>query len=174
MGKAMRSIGRWRGIGLVRGRRGTSLVEVLTTLAVMGVLVSILAPPMRRLVVVTRVHGAARVVRADLSYARMLAVRTGHGAVVRFVRDPGCAWAGARGGRAYTVESRGPSLPGRGTTLRMLEGRVCYAVNNGDSLVFTSRGLLAPFQNRTVWTAEDDVRDSVTISVAGRVFHREP
>jgi hypothetical protein len=94
--------------------------------------------------------------------------------VVRFVRDPDCAWAGRRGGRSYLLAPRVPAGSPRPSTLRTLEDRVCYDVNGSDSLVFNSRGLLAPFNNRTIWTAADDVRDSVTVSVAGRIRHRVP
>jgi prepilin-type N-terminal cleavage/methylation domain-containing protein len=148
---------------------GYSLLELLTALVVAGVILSIAAPPMRRLVVTMRVQGAARVVRADLEYARMEGKRGGRGAVVTFLRDPGCAWAGARGGRAYRIAPRvAPGAP-RPETLRTLDDGVCYDVNNSDSLVFDSHGLLAPFSNRTIWTAADDVRAAVTVSVAGRV-----
>ncbi|HEV7586899.1 MAG TPA: hypothetical protein VGO40_02120 [Longimicrobium sp.] len=156
------------------GRAGTSLLEVVTALSVAGVILSIAAPPLRRLLATLRVQAAARMVRADLEYARMAGVRGGRGAVVRFVRDPGCAWAGSRGGRAYEVAPRAAAGAPRPSTLRTLEAGVCYDVNNADSLVFNSRGLLAPFNNRTIWTLAGGARDSVTVSVAGRIRHRAP
>ncbi|HEX8241938.1 MAG TPA: GspH/FimT family pseudopilin, partial [Longimicrobium sp.] len=128
---------------------------------------------MGRFVRVTRVHGAAMMLRQDLSFARMLAVRSGQGAVVRFYRSPDCAWAGKRGGRAYQVVPRGPALAAPGASLRLLGQRVCFDLNNSDSVVYNSRGLLAPFNNRTIWLADDDVRDSLTLSVTGRIFWRQ-
>jgi hypothetical protein len=50
---------------------------------------------------------------------------------------------------------------------------VCFDLNNSDSVVYNSRGLLAPFNNRTIWLADDDVRDSLTLSVTGRIFWRQ-
>jgi prepilin-type N-terminal cleavage/methylation domain-containing protein len=157
----------------VRDARGVSLPEVVVVLTLMGVLVSLATPRMARFVRVTRVHGAAMLLRQDLSFARMLAVRSGHGAVVRFYPSPDCAWAGKRGGRAYRVVPRGPALPAPDASLRLLGPRVCFDLNNSDSLVYNSRGLLAPFNNRTIWVADDDVRDSLTLSVTGRIFWRQ-
>ena len=151
---------------------GTSLLEVLTALSVAGFILAIATPPMRRMVAILRVHAAARTIRADLEYARMAGVRGGRGAVVRFLRDPDCAWAGTRGGRSYTVAARVPAGAPRPSTLHTLGDGVCYDVNNSDSLVFNSRGLLAPFNNRTIRTLADGARDSITVSVAGRVRHR--
>jgi Tfp pilus assembly protein FimT len=160
------------GKGRIAGRAGTSLLELVTALAVAGVILSIATPPLRRLLSTMRVQAAARMVRADLEYARMAGMRGGRGAVVRFLRDPACAWAGKRGGRAYLIAARAAPGAPRPSTLRTLEEGVCYDVNNSDSLVFNSRGLLAPFNNRTIWTLADGIRDSVTVSVAGRVRHR--
>lgn len=151
---------------------GTSLLEVLTMLSVAGFILAVATPPMRRLVATLRVHAAARMVRADLEYARMAGVRGGRGAVVHFLRDPDCAWAGARGGRSYTVAARVAEGSPRPFTLHTLGEGVCYDVSNSDSLVFNSRGLLAPFNNRTIRTLADGARDSITVSVAGRVRHR--
>jgi hypothetical protein len=39
--------------------------------------------------------------------------------------------------------------------------------------VFNSRGLLAPFNNRTIRVMEGSALDSLTVSVAGRILHRE-
>jgi Tfp pilus assembly protein FimT len=146
----------------------------MAVIAIMGVMASIAAPRMREFMVRTRVRSAMLTLRADLAHARMLAVRSGHGAVVRFFTDPACAEVGPRSGRGYRIAARGVGAPARLATLRMLEGGACFAVGGGDSLVFNSRGLLAPFNNRTIWAVEDGVRDSLTISVAGRVLHREP
>jgi hypothetical protein len=48
---------------------------------------------------------------------------------------------------------------------------VCYEVN-ADSIAFDSRGLLAPFNNRTVRAVQGDARDSLTVSVVGRIYRR--
>lgn len=163
--------GRWR--HAPRGARGVTLPEVVVVITLMGILVSLATPRMERFVRVTRVHGAATMLRQDLSYARMLAVRSGHGAVVRFLRAPECAWAGKKGGRAYQLAARGPAALPDAVSLRLLGERVCFDLNGSDSVVYNSRGLLAPFNNRTIWVADGDVRDSLTLSVTGRIFYRQ-
>jgi Tfp pilus assembly protein FimT len=156
----------------VWGAAGTSLLELLTALSVAGFILAVATPTMRRLVAILRVHAAARMVRADLEYARMAGLRGGRGAVVRFLRDPDCAWAGTRGGRSYAVAARVADGSPRPSTLHTLGEGVCFDVTNSDSLVFNSRGLLAPFNNRTIRTLADGARDSIVVSVAGRVRHR--
>jgi Tfp pilus assembly protein FimT len=138
----------------------------------MGILASLAVPRMERFVRYTRVRGAAVMVRQDLQFARMLAIRSGHGAVVRFFQAPECAWAGRQGGNRYLVAPRAPDTAAARMSLRMLGERLCLNLNGSDSLVYNSRGLLAPFNNRTIWVAEADVRDSITVSVAGRVYLR--
>jgi hypothetical protein len=119
-----------------------------------------------------RVRGACEVLRADLSHARMLAARSGRGAVVSFLRDAACPDGAPRAGRAYRVAPRGAAGAPAQASLRALGGRVCYSWNGSDSMVFTSRGLLAPFNNRTLRVHEGAVVDSLTVSVVGRVLHR--
>jgi type II secretory pathway pseudopilin PulG len=164
---------RERWLRALAGARGTSLIEVVTVTAIMGVLVSLATPRMERFVRRARVHGAAMMLRQDLAYARMLAVRSGHGAVVRFFRSTDCAWAGRQGGRSYRITPRGPSFQVNPSPLRLLGERVCYDLNGSDSLVYNSRGLLAPFNNRTIWLADGELRDSLTVSVMGRIYYRE-
>lgn len=154
------------------GFRGYSFPEVLAVLSIVGILVSMATPRLHGFIVRARVRGALEVLRGDLSHARMLAARSGHGAVVRFLRDPACVEGDPRAGRAWRVSARGPAA--YAAAPQTLAGPVCYAWNGSDSLVFTSRGLLAPFNNRTIHVREAGVRDSLTVSVAGRVLYRGP
>lgn len=152
--------------------RGHTLPELLTVLSIVGILVSIAVPRLNGYLSRARVRGAAGLLRGDLTHARMLAVRSGHGAVVTFLRDPDCNDGDPRAGRAWRVAARGPARAAATASLGSLGGRVCYAWNGSDSMVFNSRGLLAPFNNRTLRLREGDVRDSVTVAVTGRILHR--
>jgi hypothetical protein len=49
---------------------------------------------------------------------------------------------------------------------------VCLSSNNSDTVAYNSRGLLVPFANRKVVGVRGAVRDSLTISVVGRIYRR--
>ncbi|HYJ78603.1 MAG TPA: GspH/FimT family pseudopilin [Longimicrobiaceae bacterium] len=154
-------------------RSGFTLVEVLAVLAIMGIAAAMAAPSLGAYVRRQRVRGALDLLAGDVQYARMLAVRNGRPAVLRWERAPECAWAGLRGGYRYSVGLRGaPPGAAKRATIRPAGGPVCVHMNGGDSLVFNSRGLLVSFSNRTVWAKEGRVQDSLTISVMGRVLRR--
>jgi prepilin-type N-terminal cleavage/methylation domain-containing protein len=147
--------------------RGFSLLEVLTALAVASIALSLAVPRLDAWVRRERVRAALNHLAGDLEFTRMAAVRSGHGAVLRLVRDPRCP---ARGGAGYRVALRGGTDVLRRSP--RIEGvPVCYEVN-ADSISFNSRGLLAPFNNRTVRAVRGDARDSLTVSVVGRIYRR--
>ena len=147
--------------------RGFSLLVVLTTLVVVAIAVSMAVPRLDALLRREKVRAAMNHLAGDLEFTRMAAVRSGQGAVLRFVRDPRCP---ARGGAGYRVSYRGTA-----TILRASPSPtgapVCYEVN-ADSIAYNSRGLLAPFNNRTVRGVQGTARDSLTVSVIGRIYRR--
>ncbi len=154
----------------MRRARGFTLVEVMMVLVVVGIAAGIVAPKMHAFLARNRVRVALNRLAADLAYARAVAVRSGSGAVLRFHPEPEC---GARATVAYSIALRGADPgPARRSDLRDVGGRVCLLFNGPDSVAFSSRGLLLPFQNRTVWSTEAGARDSLTISVMGRVYRR--
>jgi Tfp pilus assembly protein FimT len=143
-------------------------MEMMVALTVAGILMSLGVPRMEAMIRRERVRGVTNRLAVDLEYTRMLAVRNGSSAVLRFVSDPRCP---RRGGAGYRV-----GMLGRADALRTWTAdpgvAVCLETNNADSVVYNSRGLLAPFNNRTVWAVDGSVRDSLTVSVAGRVLVR--
>jgi prepilin-type N-terminal cleavage/methylation domain-containing protein len=147
--------------------RGFSLLEMLTTLVVAAIALSITVPRLDALVRRERVRAALDHLAGDLEFTRITALRSGSGAALRLVRDPRCP---GRGGAGYYVAYRGTA-----TVLRRSPGQegvpVCFEVN-ADSVAYNSRGLLAPFNNRTVRAVRGDARDSLTISVVGRIYRR--
>jgi prepilin-type N-terminal cleavage/methylation domain-containing protein len=147
--------------------RGFSLLEVLTTLVVAGIALSIAVPRLDGVLRRERVRAAMNHLAGDLELARMSAIRSGQGAVLRLVADPRCP---RRGGAGYAVAVRGSAEVLHASPAQ--EGApVCYEVN-ADSIAFDSRGLLAPFNNRTVRAVRGDARDSLTVSVVGRIYRR--
>ncbi|MFL5539424.1 MAG: Tfp pilus assembly protein FimT/FimU [Longimicrobiaceae bacterium] len=147
--------------------RGFSLLEVLTTLVVAAIAVSMAVPRLDALLRRERVRAALNHLAGDLEFTRMAAVRSGEGAVLRFVRDPRCP---ARGGAGYCVALRGTRAVLR-CSPRPQGLPACYEVN-ADSIAYNSRGLLAPFNNRTVRVVQGSARDSLTVSVIGRIYRR--
>lgn len=154
----------------MRRAGGFTLLEVMVVLVVVGIAVGIVAPKMNAFLARNRARAALNRLAVDLAYARAVAVRSGSGAVLRFHPEPEC---GARATAAYSITLRGAAPgPPRRSSVRDVGGRVCLLYNGPDSVAFSSRGLLLPFQNRTVWSTEGPARDSLTISVAGRVYRR--
>lgn len=150
-------------------RAGFSLPELVLVLAIMGVMAALAAPRVEGLVAWIRVRGAASRLAGDLAYARQLAVRTGHRAVLR-LEHGGCE--GPRAGHAYSVVTRATGDSVR-FDLRLDGGRVCVAMNGADTIAFNSRGLVANFQNRTlVVTHPGAAADTLSVSVVGRVLRR--
>jgi Tfp pilus assembly protein FimT len=142
-------------------------VEVMIALVVAGIAMGMALPRLEGALRRARTVGALNRLATDLEFTRMAAVRSGQGAALRFVRDRRCT---ARGGADYVVRVRGePNVLRRSTAPDELP--VCFAVN-ADSIAFDSRGLLAPFNNRTVRVILDGRRDSLTVSVMGRVYRR--
>lgn len=153
--------------------RGYTLMEAMVALTIAGIMMSMAVPRMDGIIRRARVRGVTNRIAADLQYTRMLAVRSGSSAVLRFVPDPRCpALARARrGGAGYAVAMLGSAAVIHRWTAEP-GVRVCLETTNGDSVVYNSRGLLAPFNNRTVWAVDGKIRDSLTVSVAGRVLVR--
>ena len=147
--------------------RGFSLLEVLTTLVVAAIAVSMAVPRLDALLRREKVRAALNHLAGDLELTRMAAVRSGEGAVLRFVRDPRCP---ARGGAGYCVAIRGTQEILR-CSPRPQGVPACYEVN-ADSIAYNSRGLLSPFSNRTVRAVQGAARDSLTVSVVGRIYRR--
>ena len=154
---------------------GFSLVELLVVLVLFSVLAALAWPSMGAWLSRERVSAALNQFAADVHYARMLAVQSGRTAVIRFEATPVCpdppgppTIAGA-----YVLVVKGDTeRPARRTVLAEGGRTLCLESNGADSVAFNSRGLLHGVLNRTVRIRHRDVRDSVTVSVVGRVYRR--
>lgn len=158
-----------------RSTRGYTLAELMIVLCVAGILYALLSPVWTGYVTHVRVRGAANRVAGDLAYLRALAVNRGHAAVLVLEPSADCrvSHRGRLAGHRYRVYSRSePGVALRTVDLRIDAARLCMEMNGTDSLVFNSRGLLAGFNNRTIWLHQADRADSLTVSVVGRVRRR--
>ncbi len=150
-------------------REGVTLVELMAVLALIGVLAGLASASLGRVLARAQTTAALHQLAADISYTRMLAVE------LRFTNEGTCG--APRSGRfsadGYRITVRDP-VPRvvRVARLRSSASGVCLESNNDTNIVFGSRGILLPFENRTVWSRRRGVVDSLTVSVLGRVRRR--
>ena len=156
-------------------RAGVTLVELMAVLALAGILAGLASASLGRVLARAQTAAALHQLAMDISYTRMLAVRGGSRVELRFVNEGSCG--AARRGRfsadGYRITVRDP-VPRvvRVARLRSSSSGVCLESNNDTNIVFGSRGLLLPFENRTVWAHRRAQVDSLTVSVLGRVRRR--
>lgn len=158
---------------LFRERSGFSLIELVTVLVLVGVLASLAAPAFDQAVARMRTRSAISRFAGDVYHARILALRSGRSVVLRF---PGAARCAAGGTNRYGTDHYVlvvKDTPEREVKRVALEGgQLCLEMNQSDSIRFDSRGLLRGLGNRSVVARRGSVRDSLTISRAGRVLRR--
>jgi prepilin-type N-terminal cleavage/methylation domain-containing protein len=157
-----------------RDRGGFTLLELLVVMTIVVVSCALAVPSVTAMMHGYRVRGAAAQLSGHLFYARMLAVKSGVPVSFRLVPDPRCT-PGPRAdvaGTTYVILLR--ARPVREVRTAASDGGIgaCLESNRSDSIAFDSRGLLRPVGNRTLWLRSGPVRDSITISVAGRVLRR--
>ena len=141
---------------------GTTLIELLMVLALIGLLSAMAVPSLSAYLERARVRGVLDRLTGDLYQARVLAVREGTSVQLRFVPGKGCA---AR----YEVVRMD-----RKEVLRtvLVEGEgagVCLTSNVARGLSIDSRGLLLG-SSRTIFASRGELRDSLIVSLVGRVF----
>lgn len=155
-------------------RRGFTLVELLTVVVLVGLLAALVAPSFGGALARVRTRAALDRFAADLYHARVLAVRSGRPVVVRFAASARCPPSAPNRYAAdrYVVVLR--DTPSREVKRVALgEGGICLEATQSDSVRFDSRGLLRGLGNRTVFARRGaELRDSLTISRAGRVLRR--
>lgn len=137
------------------GRRGTTIVELLITLAVLGVLSSIAVPRAATLVDRISVRGATQDVVLAIAAARAAATR--RGAYASFVADP-------RTGRLRVV-SGGETLLERD----VLKSRGVRLEASRESVTFAPGGLGWGAANTTVIVSRGTRSDTIVMSRLGRL-----
>lgn len=156
-------------------RAGVTLVELMVVVALIGILASLATASLNRVLARAQTAAALNQLAVEISYTRMLAVRGGSSVELRFFNEGSCG--APRSGRfsadGYRITVRDPRpRVVRVARLRSAASGVCLESNNDTNIVFGSRGLLLPFENRTVWSRRHGTVDSLTVSVLGRVRRR--
>jgi Tfp pilus assembly protein FimT len=150
-------------------------MELVVVVALIGILASLATAPLGRVLARAQTAAALNQLAVEISYTRMLAVRGGSSVELRFFNEGSCG--APRSGRfsadGYRITVRDPKpRVVRVARLRSSASGVCLESNNDTNIVFGSRGLLLPFENRTVWSRRHGAVDSLTVSVLGRVRRR--
>jgi prepilin-type N-terminal cleavage/methylation domain-containing protein len=145
-----------------RRSAGYSLIELLTVIAVLGVLVTLAAPSLSGFIAQHKSRRAVDRVAADVSYARMHAVRTGRRTVLRPEANGRYTIA--------TIADAGDTVVVKTVDLRRDFGGVAFA-NPSVRLHFSSRGLVSNSSTDQTITIVTPAGDrSLLVTPAGRVF----
>jgi type II secretory pathway pseudopilin PulG len=158
-----------------RAARGVTLVEMITVVCLLGIGASLMAPALGKWVAQSRIRSALNLFASDVAAARMTAMRRGTRMKLEFIGSADCPAPRerVRGSGGYRViRLSTPPVVERTVSLAELAPGLCLESNNDGDMVFNSRGMPVPFENRTVWASSRDLRDSLTISVLGRIRRR--
>lgn len=141
-------------------RSGHTLIELLTVLAIVALVVSLASPSMKGYMERNRARRALDRIANDISYARVLAVRSGSRVVLEF---HGTSYDLTQTGDS-TVELRNVSLT------EEYPGVTIVAPTADSRLEFDSRGMLRSTLTGSLIARSGSASDSASISVAGRVY----
>lgn len=158
-----------------RGTGGFSLAEVMVVIVVFGIMAMIAMPKWEGVLARIRTRGAAARVAADIAYTRQMAARTGRRARLEIEPSADCPPPdfGAAGHR-YRIIISGRDSVAALVDLRMDAGPVCLTSNQSSRIVFTSNGLTAGFNNRTLSLRQGNHKPTLlTVSAVGRVRRRD-
>lgn len=153
-----------------RGEAGYSLVELVVTFVIVGLVASLAVPSVRGEIERLRVHGALNRVVSEIYRARMAAVESGAPTLV--VLHPGAGGCVERVGVATLAGGAERSI-----SSNVLLPGLCMRHTGDSVLVFDARGMLKP-PARSIRVSHGGVADSVVLSIAGRIRrtyrHRRP
>ncbi len=146
--------------------RGTTLIELLTALLLLGILTSLASPLLSRYINRHRMSSVLTTVRGDLTYARMLAVRSGQRVEVRFTTDI----SGSCISRYDIVVMTAPERLAKRVDLSTEVRGVCLTDNGNNPLVLNSRGLPRGAMARTFTATASGMSSRMTLAQAGRLY----
>jgi prepilin-type N-terminal cleavage/methylation domain-containing protein len=164
---ALRTAGVRRTRPLVRPsrerRRGFTLIEMVMTLVIVAIVAGLAVPAFSGWVARSRMRATLDELTRDVSYARMLALRSGRRAELRFAITGGCV-------NGYTlVNLVSPERVAKTVNVASEAPGICLSTNGSGPLAFNSRGMLAAPGNRSFWIYHGSQRDSISVSLAGRL-----
>ena len=137
---------RWA-LSVSRGSRGFTLVELLTAIAVMGILAAIATPAVERISRSLRIEGSAQALVGDLNRARTEAIKRNTGVELTLV-----------GEHTYRIS---------GVGLRRLDAEVQFAEGSPDTVRFNGFG--SAIQGREMYTVRlGTLERRVVLDAAGQ------
>lgn len=137
---------------------GFTLIELMATLVIFGIMASLAAPSVSGYVEHQRVQSMANELVADIAFARMLAIRTGERVSLEI-----------HGSRHYSVGRQSAGADGR-KHVRLTMGRLAKTNSQSDVIVFDSRGMVRPEDAGTFQVTLGERTQAVKLSPAGRVY----
>ena len=140
---------------------GHTLVELLVALTLLAILASIAAPALGAEVRRMRVRATLDRLTADIYRARATAAARGTRVTLAFEPLDGCATGYVLARRDDGAVLARETLPAR--------ARPCLTSNAPRAMSFDTRGMLLG-SPRTIRARMGDQADSITISIAGRVY----
>jgi len=141
---------------------GFTLVELITSLVVIGVLVSLAAPELTSELRRARVRSALGEFTSDVYRARAYAAANGVRVTLALQPTAGCA-------AGYVLRRADTGALVRSVSLVARARGVCLSSNVARAMSINSRGMLVG-SPRVVRAAAGEQRDSVSISIAGRIY----
>lgn len=143
------------------GNGGFTLVEVAVVLMLILIVITLAAPAMSRVTAQSSTRSAIRRIAADVSYARILAVREGRPVSLRI-----------QSASTYTITVDRSATDSR--TIRTVDlsrdyGALQLSPTSG-LLTFDTRGLRRPATLEMIKATRGDAVDSVVILVTGRPY----
>ena len=140
---------------------GFSMIELLTSLVLVAVIVSVVAPSMDGYVDRMRTRRALDRLVSDVAFARVTAIQQGRRTAIRFL-----------GEGQYTIDTL--STSGSWGALRTVSLRDDFrgvSISSGaTSLEFSSRGLIQNVSDGIIRMERGTVRDSVFVAPTGRIY----
>lgn len=137
-------------------RRGFTLIELMITLVVFGILVGLAAPAMSGWINRNRLTGAVNQLTGDISYARMLAVRSGQRVTLQL------------GATTYTITRADRTEPSKRVDLAREHPGLALGWET-DALTFDSRGLLLNGATNQITVSRNGTSSVLSVSLTGRV-----
>jgi prepilin-type N-terminal cleavage/methylation domain-containing protein len=146
--------------------RGFTLIELMITIVIFGILVAILGPNLSGYLNFNRLDRAANQVTGDIAYARMVAVRSAQRVTLEFTPT---GYHVLRNGTADPVKrvSLAQEHPGLSLSLTPAQAGTGDVIG---TLVFDSRGILQGGGSSTIRLQRSGKNAELQVSLTGRVI----